>query len=108
MTITINIYYTGKNGNAKKFVEEMEQSGIAQKIRAEAGNLKYDYFYSVAEPETVLLVDQWESQEALDIHHATPMMDQIIALREKYDLKMKVERFTSLEENEADRQFIRE
>lgn len=108
MTITINIYYTGKNGNAKKFVEEMEQSGIAQKIRAEAGNLKYDYFYSVAEPETVLLVDQWESQEALDIHHATPMMNQIIALREKYDLKMKVERFTSLEENEADRQFIRE
>ncbi|MDT2768009.1 putative quinol monooxygenase [Globicatella sulfidifaciens] len=108
MTITINIYYTGKNGNAKKFVEEMEQSGIAQKIRAEASNLKYDYFYSVAEPETVLLVDQWESQEALDIHHATPMMDQIIALREKYDLKMKVERFTSLEENEADRQFIRE
>lgn len=108
MTITINIYYTGKNGNAKKFVEEMEQSGIAQKIRAEAGNLKYDYFYSVAEPETVLLVDQWKSQEALDIHHATPMMDQIIALREKYDLKMKVERFTSLEENEADRQFIRE
>ena len=86
----------------------MEQSGIAQKIRAEAGNLKYDYFYSVAEPETVLLVDQWKSQEALDIHHATPMMDQIIALREKYDLKMKVERFTSLEENEADRQFIRE
>lgn len=108
MTITINIYYTGKNGNAKKFVEEMEQSGIAQKIRAEAGNLKYDYFYSVAEPETVLLVDQWESQEALDIHHATPMMNQIIALREKYDITMKVERFTSLEENEADRQFIRE
>ncbi|SJZ31253.1 Uncharacterized conserved protein [Globicatella sulfidifaciens DSM 15739] len=86
----------------------MEQSGIAQKIRAEAGNLKYDYFYSVAEPETVLLVDQWESQEALDIHHATPMMNQIIALREKYDITMKVERFTSLEENEADRQFIRE
>lgn len=108
MTITINIYYTGKNGNAKKFVEEMEQSGIAQKIRAEVGNLKYDYFYSVAEPETVLLVDQWESQEALDIHHATPMMNQIIALREKYDITMKVERFTSLEENEADRQFIRE
>lgn len=108
MTITINIYYTGKNGNAKKFVEEMEQSGIAQKIRAEAGNLKYDYFYSVAEPETVLLVDQWKSQEALDIHHATPMMNQIIALREKYDITMKVERFTSLEENEADRQFIRE
>lgn len=108
MTITIDIYYTGKNGNAKRFVEEMEQSGIAQKIRAEAGNLKHDYFYSVAEPETVLLVDQWESQEALDIHHATPMMNQIIALREKYDITMKVERFTSLEENEANRQFIRE
>ncbi|MHA3224744.1 putative quinol monooxygenase [Globicatella sulfidifaciens] len=108
MSITINIYYTGKEGNAKRFVEEMEQQGIAQSIRAEAGNLKYDYFYSVADPETILLVDQWESQAALDIHHATPMMSQIIALREKYDLRMKVERYIDLGDNEADRQFIRE
>ena len=44
MAITINIYYSGTNGNAKKFAEEMITSGIVDEIRVEAGNLKYEYF----------------------------------------------------------------
>lgn len=35
MAITINIYYTGEKGNARKFAEEMEQSGVAAAIRAD-------------------------------------------------------------------------
>ena len=38
MAITLNLYYTGQNGSAKKFVEEMESSGVASKIRNEKGN----------------------------------------------------------------------
>ena len=33
--ITVNLYYTGTGGNARAFVEEMESSGIADKIRQE-------------------------------------------------------------------------
>ena len=33
--ITVNLYYTGENGSARKFAEEMESSGTADKIRAE-------------------------------------------------------------------------
>lgn len=108
--ITVNIYYTGINGNARKFAEEMTSSGIVDAIRREAGNLRYEYFFPMNEEETVLLIDSWENQAALDIHHHTPMMDQIIALREKYDLHMKVERYTSDDSGvpEADQQFIRE
>lgn len=93
MAITVNIYYTGENGNARKFAEEMEQSGTVAAIRAEEGNRKYEYFYPKDDPETVLLIDSWESQEAIDAHHATPMMDKISQLRNKYDLHMKVERY---------------
>ena len=46
MAITINIFYTGRNGNAKKFAEEMVANGIVRDIRAEEGNLKYEYFFS--------------------------------------------------------------
>lgn len=91
--ITVNIYYTGKNGNARKFAEEMEQSGTVAAIRTEEGNIKYEYFYPKDDSETVLLIDSWESQEAIDKHHATPMMQKIIELRNKYDLHMKVERY---------------
>lgn len=107
MSITINIYYTGQNGNARKFAQEMMERGIVNDIRAEKGNLRYEYFYPVSDKETVLLIDSWENQQAIDLHHASPMMEQIAELREKYDLHMKVERYTSVEEKQADKQFIR-
>ena len=91
----MNLYYTGTDGNARKFVEEMENSGTANAIRAEAGNEKYDYFFSAKDPETVLLIDSWRDQEAIDVHHASPMMGTIAALREKYNLTMRAERYLS-------------
>ena len=41
MAITVNIYYSGVNGKAKKFAEEMVSSGVVSDIRAEAGNLRW-------------------------------------------------------------------
>ena len=109
MSLTINIYYTGENGNARKFAEEMEQSGTAAAIRAEKGNLKYEYFYPLNDKETVLLIDSWENQEAIDAHHQTPMMNKITELRNKYDLHMRVERYVSNEGiPNKDKAFIRQ
>lgn len=110
MSITVNIYYTGTNGSARKFAEEMESSGTAAEIRREDGNLRYDYFFPMADPETVLLIDCWKDQEAIDRHHASPMMGKITQLREKYDLHMKVERYVSDEGGipEGDSRFIKE
>ena len=71
----------------------MEASGIADSIRHEKGNLRYDYFLSLSDPETVLLIDSWSSQVAIDVHHASPMMRSLARLREKYDLHMRVERY---------------
>ena len=72
MAITINIYYTGTN--AKEFAEEMTASGIVKEIRAEKGNLRYEYFFPMNDEERVLLIDSWVNQEALDMHHNSPMM----------------------------------
>ena len=109
MSIAVNIYYSGKNGNAKKFAEEMETSGTAAAIRAEEGNLRYEYFFPANDSETVLLIDVWNNQKAIDIHHASPMMEKISELRDKYDLKMKVERYISDAEGipNSDEKFIR-
>ena len=107
MAITVNLRYTGKNGNARKFAEEMTAGGTVSAIRSEAGNLRYEYYQSLDDPETVLLIDSWENQEAIDIHHASPMMVTIAALREKYDLHMTVERYISVETPETENRFIR-
>ena len=57
----------------------------------------------------MLLIDSWKDQRALDLHHASPMMAKIAALREKYGLHMRVERYVSDEAGipEADRAFLR-
>jgi len=108
MSITVNIYYTGRNGSARKFAEEMVSSGVVKDIRAEEGNIRYDYFYSMDDPETILLIDSWRDQQAIDAHHASPMMGRIVALREKYDIHMKVERYISDEQiPDVDSRFIR-
>ena len=104
--ITVNLYYKGENGNAKAFVDEMESSGIAEKIRSEEGNLRYQYFQPLDNPETILLIDSWKDQAAIDKHHASPMMKAITELREKYDLHMSVERFIS-DEYKEDMKYIR-
>ena len=104
--ITVNLYYTGSNGSARAFAEEMESSGIAADIRAEEGNLRYQYFQPLDDPETILLIDSWTDQAAIDAHHATPMMARLAALREKYDLHMTVERFIS-EDIGTDERLIR-
>ena len=106
MAITVNLYYTGKNGSARQFAEEMISSGIVAAIRAEGGNLRYEYFQPLDDPETILLIDSWTDQTAIDTHHASAMMAQLAALREKYDLHMKVERFVS-EDLGTDEQYIR-
>lgn len=93
----------------KKFATEMESSGIAAAIRAEGGNLKYEYFFPMNDNETVLLIDSWRDQAALDAHHASKMMQDLALLREKYDLHMRVERFISDDEGifSMDQSFIR-
>ena len=109
MSITVNLRYTGKDGSARRFAEEMASSGTVDAIRNEAGNLRYEYYESLDDPETILLIDSWESQEAIDVHHASPMMQKIMELREKYDLHMTVERFVSDDTMpDSDKSFIRE
>ena len=106
--ITVNLYYSGRNGNARRFAEEMERSGTAAAVRAEDGNFRYAYFQSLDDPETVLLIDKWRDQAAINAHHTSPAMQVIAALRETYDLHMKVERFVSANTLKSDAVFIRE
>lgn len=109
MSIVVNLYYTGTDGSARRFAEEMEASGTADLIRKENGNEQYRYFFPMDDPETVLLIDAWGDQAAIDAHHASPMMATIAQLREKYDLHMRVERYVTDEDGipSTDTQFIR-
>lgn len=103
--VAVNLRYKG--ANARAFAEEMTVSGTVDVIRAEAGNLRYEYYQSLDDPETILLIDSWTNQAAIDAHHASSMLATVAELREKYDLHMTVERFVSIEDNAGDERFVR-
>ena len=107
MSFTINIYYKGENGSAKKFANEMISSGIVEEIRSKKGNLRYEYFEPLDDKETILLIDSWENQDALDKHHKSDTMNKIMELRNKYDLHMKVEKYILDDSNNQDEKYIR-
>lgn len=98
MSLTIHLYYTGSGGSARQFAQDMVNSGVAERVRAQPGNLQYDYFFPMEDPETVLLIDRWTDRQALDLHHKSEMMKEIALLREKYRLRLRVERYTDLED----------
>lgn len=105
--ITVNLRYSGSHGAARRFADEMMSTGTVRAIREEPGNVRYEYYIPIDDPETVLLIDSWEDQAAIDAHHASPMMATVAALREKYDLHMTAERFVSADDNPSDERFIR-
>ena len=108
MVLTVNIYYKGKDGAAIAFAKEMIESGIVAEIRSKEGNLKYNYFLPLEDKETLLLIDQWTNQEALDKHHQSKTMQKILDLRKKYHLQMQVERYIEDDSGipESDKSFI--
>ena len=48
VSTTVNIYYHGADGNARRFAEEMTASGTVDAIRAESGILRYEHFLPLA------------------------------------------------------------
>lgn len=104
--LTVIIKYHGQNGKAKKFMEEMLSTGLVDKIRQEEGNLGYNYYLPIDDKETILLIDSWLNQEALDKHHQLALMKEIASLREKYNLHMEVVKYQEIKD-EKDLKYIR-
>lgn len=83
-TYLLFVTYHAKKGMGKKFVAELESSGAAQKVRNENGCIRYDYFFSAQDTDTVLLFEEWESVAHQQIHLTQPHIALIKAAKEKY------------------------
>ena len=91
--LILHVTYTLKPDMAHRFVEELEQ-GPALKVRAEEGNICYDYFFSSSDNNKVLLVEKWRDESALAAHMAMPHMADVKAIKEKYAESTAIEKYT--------------
>jgi quinol monooxygenase YgiN len=79
--IVLLVRYTTKSGMRGKFVEAVMASGILDQIRKEKGCVSYNYYEDVEDPDKLLLVEEWESEEDQQKHLQMPHMDGYEATR---------------------------
>ena len=53
---------------------------LIRKTRLEDGNISYDLYESLEDPNIVTMLEEWESREALDAHVKTEHFTRIIPL----------------------------
>jgi len=85
-TYMLTVTYRAKEGCARAFVEELESSGVAALVRGENGCIRYDYYFSAKDENTVLLFEEWESQTHQQIHITQPHIQTLKQIKEKYIL----------------------
>ena len=80
----IIVKYRLKENNAEDFVKEINASGAADKVRMEDGCISYEYFCPGNTPDTVYLLETWESDEQQKIHMEQPHMKTIQEIKDKF------------------------
>lgn len=82
--LTLYVKYTAKPGQRERYVRSIVSEGILTAIRAEAGCLNYDYYFSAQEENVVLLIERWESAEHQRAHMDQPHMARLRELKREY------------------------
>lgn len=86
------VTYTCKPGRAADYVRALKAGGAQEKIRAEDGCLRYDYFLSCEAPDTAVLLEMWRDEAAQRAHMTQPHMEEVRRLKAEYVLDTRLER----------------
>ena len=95
--IILHVTYHLLKNNGKEYVDALEASGIPGLCREEDGNIRYDYFYSVASEDQVLLVEVWRDKEALERHKETEHFQKLGQYKDQFVKETDIVRFSAEE-----------
>jgi quinol monooxygenase YgiN len=90
--IYVFVSYRCKPGKRDEFYNEIRKRGIGAKSRAEEGNSRYEYFFSMEEPDSLLLAEEWKDAESLAAHAGTAHFKELQALKGEYLEKTEINR----------------
>ena len=91
--IVLNVTYQCKPDLREAFLERILAEGIDEKSRAEAGNLKYDYYLPLGGGDELLLVEKWQDADALAAHGRQPHFLRLGTLKAEYVNETVIEKF---------------
>ena len=91
--IVLNVTYRCKPDMRELFLERILAEGIDAACRAEAGNIRYDYYLPFDGGDELLLVEKWRDGDALKAHGKMPHMARLAALKPEYVTETVIERY---------------
>lgn len=80
----LNVTYHTKENKREAFLDKIKELGIDEKVRAEKGCIKYDYYFSDADSDELLLVEMWETKEDQQIHVQQEHMKTLMGFKDDY------------------------
>ena len=90
---TIYVVFKCMTGKREAFVKKVKDEGILSAIRAEDGCLRYDYYFSEADSDELLLIEAWETVQHQQTHIAQPHMERLRALKSDFVISTKLGEF---------------
>lgn len=75
--LTVVATATAKAGEGDALEKLLRASVVP--THGEEGNLHFSLHRSVQQPEVIVGIERWASQEALDVHFATPHIQKVMA-----------------------------
>ncbi len=91
---TIYVVFKCYPDKREAFVERVRETGILSAIRAEDGCGRYDYYYSEADANELLLIEAWQTERHQKIHLEQPHMAQLRAFKGEYIETTTIGEFT--------------
>ena len=91
--IVLNVTYKCRPDMKEEFLEMIMTEGIDVASRAEAGNIRYDYYYPANGGDALLLMEKWKDAEALKKHAGQAHFARLGELKANYVTDTIIERF---------------
>ena len=98
--VLLLVTYQMKAGMRDAFLQEITRAGILEKIRQERGCLRYAYFRDAEDPNSLLLIEKWESPALQQAHMAQPHMEKLKEIKSRFVEQTIVEQILTEGESE--------
>ena len=92
--LTWNVFYHCKPGRRDAFYQALCDLDIRAGSLGEEGNRGYDFYFSAADPDCLLLVETWTEPALQERHCGTERFARLQALKAEYVAEASIDKFS--------------
>ena len=91
--IVLNVTYKADKDRLCAYLKAIREEGLDAASRAEAGNIRYDYYFPADGSDELLLMEKWRDEEAFALHKEAPHFKRLGELKESFGVETSMDMF---------------